>query len=159
MDPDVAGAAGAAGDSDVCPERVLMLASRDSTRVEGRAGEVDAARDELVGALDIAGVRRAGAAGAATSGRAGLAGSGEITPSDSVTGDAGDAGEASEPSDAGEPAALASLASLVSLASLATWFCRTARYEPPAAAARHPTANPAKTSLLNSIAIELPSSP
>jgi hypothetical protein len=34
-------------------------------------------------------------------------------------------------------------------------FCRTARYEPPAAAARHPTDNPAKTSLLNSIAIEL----
>jgi hypothetical protein len=31
------------------------------------------------------------------------------------------------------------------------WFCRTARYEPPAAAARHPTDNPAKTSLLNSI--------
>jgi hypothetical protein len=34
-------------------------------------------------------------------------------------------------------------------------FCRTARYEPPAAAARHPTDNPAKTSLLNSIALEL----
>jgi len=114
-------------------------------RVEGRlTGGVDAARDELVGALDIAGVRRPGA-GADTSGRAGFAGSGKITPSDSVT-----AGATGAPGATG--AALVALAAPV---ARALWFWRTARYEPPAAAVRHPTANPAKTSLLNSIAIEL----
>ena len=41
----------------------------------------------------------------------------------------------------------------VALVAPALWFCRTARYEPPAAAARHPTANPAKTSLLNSMVL------
>jgi len=127
-----------------------MLASRDSTRVEGRADEVVEARDELAGAADIAGVRRTGAAGADTSGRAGFAGSGEITPSDSVTGAPGATGATGAPG--------AALVAVDAPVALALWFWRTARYEPPAAAARQPTANPATTSLLNSITIELPPS-
>jgi len=71
----------------------------------------DAARDEVVGAFAIAGSRLTGGAG--TSGRAGFGISGEITPSDSVTGDAGETGDAG---DAGRP--LASPASRASLASL-----------------------------------------
>jgi hypothetical protein len=114
---------------------------RDPSRVE--------ARDELVGALDIVGVRRTGDGD--SSGRAGFAGSGEITPSDSVT--AGAAGAI------GACCAVGAGPSCSEVTAAADWFCRTAKYEPPAAAARHPTANPAKTSLLNSIAIELLTNP
>jgi len=106
---------------------------------------VDAAREELTGALDIVGVRRIGEGG--RSGCTGFAGSGEITPSDSVTvGAVGAAGAVG--ADGAGP-------NCSEVTAAADWFCRTAKYEPPAAAARHPTANPAKTSLLNSIAIEL----
>jgi hypothetical protein len=126
----------------------MVVASRAPSRVEGLEGRetgVDAALDELVGALDIVGVRRTGAGG--RSGCAGVAGSGEITPSDSVT--AGAAGAI------GAWGAVGAGPSCSEVIDAADWFCRTAKYEPPAAAARHPTANPAKTSLLNSIAIEL----
>jgi len=121
-----------------------VLVSRALSRVEGLDGR-DAsrveARDELTGALDIVGVRRIDAGG--RSGRAGLAGSGEITPSDSVT-----AGAAGAVGAIGADGAGPSCSEVIAAAD---WFCRTARYEPPAAAARHPTANPAKTSLLNSM--------
>jgi hypothetical protein len=138
------------------PERATTFASRvlagADAGVEGR----DAGRDAGVertsarrfGELTIRVAGLSAGADGSTAGVSGLAGSGEITPSDSVTafaGDAGDAGDSGDPSDAGERSA----------ASLAMLFCRTARYEPPAAAVRHPTANAAKTSLLNAIAIEL----
>jgi hypothetical protein len=113
--------------------------------VEGRSTGRDAAREDVVGALAIAGSRLAGGAG--TSGRAGFATSGEITPSDSVT--AGAVGAT------GADGAVGAGPSSSDVIAAADWFCRTARYEPPAAAARHATDNPAKTSLLNSIAIKL----
>ena len=88
-------------------------------------------------------MRGAGFDGAGSTVRvSGFAASGEITPSDSVTGFVALGATGAKSGDDCETAAGAA-------------FCRTARYEPPAAAARHPTNNPAKTSLLNSIAIEL----
>jgi hypothetical protein len=81
-------------------------------------------------------------AGGGTSGRTGFTGSGEMTPSDSVTGAAGALGATG--ADGAGP-------NCSEVMAAADWFCRTAMYEPPAAAARHPTAKPAKTSLLNSI--------
>ena len=83
---------------------------------------------------------RAVSAGAAGRMASGFAGSGAMTPSDSVTG---------APGAAGAPDTAGALVALVALAK--DWFWRTARYEPPAAAARHPTDNPATTSLLNSM--------
>ena len=82
-----------------------------------------------------------------TSGRTGFTGSGEITPSDSVTAGAFGA--------AGAAGAVGAGPNCSDVMAAADWFCRTARYEPPAAAARHHTYNHAKTSLLNSIGIEL----
>jgi hypothetical protein len=136
-----AGALDATCESGTCAERVTGCVFRDPSRVE--------ARDEVVGAFAIAGSRLTGDAG--TSGRAGFGTSGEITPSDSVT--AGAAGAA------GADGAVGAGPSCSDVIAAAAWFCRTARYDPPAAAVRHPTANPAKTSLLKSIAIELLPSP
>src|SRR5688572_15201440 len=150
IEPDVlgpgAGVAGAGG-SARATGRASRGAGRDATGAAGAsAGRTSARRP---GALArVAGRDTAGGA----SGRAGLTGSGEMTPSDSVTGALGAAG-AEVPSEA--PGTTAPCALSAPIAPTEAWFCRTARYEPPAAAVRHPTDNPAKTSLLNSISIEL----
>jgi len=133
-----AGAEGAGALAATCDS-----GSCDRGRETGALGAVgrDAAREEVVGALATAGSRLTGAAG--TSGRAGFATSGEITPSDSVTAGAAGATGADGAEGAGPYCS--------EVIAAAAWFCRTARYEPPAAAVRHPTANPAKTSLLKSM--------
>ena len=111
----------------------------------GETGREDAARLEVAGAWETVCMRRAGALG-----DSGRDTSGAITPSDSVTaapgatGPAGAVGASSTALDAPEA---------LDVSGTAVWFCRTARYDPPAAAARHPIDNPATTSLLNSIAI------
>jgi hypothetical protein len=110
-------------------------------RLAGRDGatgvDTAARRGAFVLTMRVAG-RAASGAGRVASG---FAVSDEITPSDSVTGAL----------DADVTGAEVGTAALSALTALEAWFWRTAKYEPPAAAARHPTDNPAKTSLLNSI--------
>ena len=138
----------AAGAGDSCLAGV-------SVRVVRRSGSgarrvvVCAVRDEAAGRRSATGVARgAGAASFCTAGTtaavgagAGAAVSGAITPSDSATALLALAG------------ADMSVAGAAAAAAATGGGCRAARYPPPAAAPRHPSARPAKTSLLSSMVV------